>query len=56
MYLQSQDGNVYRSEDRIGGDELNGMRPHLERDVSWMREAVGKVSLSHSLESAADCK
>jgi hypothetical protein len=45
MYLQSQDGNVYRSEARAGGDELQGMRPFLRRDVTWMKEAVGQFPL-----------
>lgn len=43
MYLQSQDGNVHRSEARSGGDELAGMRKYLQRDVEWMAEAVGTL-------------
>ncbi|CAD6563911.1 MAG: hypothetical protein TREMPRED_002371 [Tremellales sp. Tagirdzhanova-0007] len=38
-YLQSQNGNVYRSE---GSDhpQLEVFQPFFERDVSWMREAT----------------
>jgi hypothetical protein len=43
LYLQSQDGNVYRASPRPeGGEELAGMRGWVERDVGWMREASGE--------------
>ncbi|KAL7422997.1 hypothetical protein Q5752_002295 [Cryptotrichosporon argae] len=41
-YLQSQDGNVFRSDPRpVGEDELAAFRPYLLRDIDWMVEAVG---------------
>lgn len=42
LYLQSQDGNIYRTDPREGGEQLKGMRRYIARDVQWMKEAVGE--------------
>ena len=42
LYLQSQDGNIYRSYERVGPDELRGLRKWVKRDVEWMRDATGE--------------
>jgi jumonji domain-containing protein 7 len=47
LYLQSQDGNIYRSEPRYdgwGGSELKVLQNYVERDVHWMSEALGESS------------
>lgn len=42
LYLQSQDGNIYRSEPGArGAPELAAFQPIVSRDVPWMREALG---------------
>ncbi|WVR06473.1 hypothetical protein IAU60_003504 [Kwoniella sp. DSM 27419] len=44
-YLQSQDGNIYRSVPRPNGPpELASFQDHIQRDVEWMREAVGDTA------------
>nr|XP_018262200.1 uncharacterized protein I303_05216 [Kwoniella dejecticola CBS 10117]OBR84358.1 hypothetical protein I303_05216 [Kwoniella dejecticola CBS 10117] len=41
-YLQSQDGNIYRSTPRpYGPPELQAFQEYIERDVSWMKDAIG---------------
>ncbi|WVF68961.1 hypothetical protein IAT40_003735 [Kwoniella sp. CBS 6097] len=41
-YLQSQDGNIYRSEPRPSGEsELRMFQKYIKRDVEWMKEATG---------------
>ncbi|KAK8858712.1 hypothetical protein IAR55_002941 [Kwoniella newhampshirensis] len=41
-YLQSQDGNIYRSEPHpSGSSELAMFQPYIERDIPWMKEAIG---------------
>ena len=45
LYLQSQDGNIYRTDPRMGGEELKGMRRYIQRDISWMVEATGRSNL-----------
>jgi hypothetical protein len=42
LYLQSQDGNIYRSYERDGPEELKGLRKWVKRDVEWMRDATGE--------------
>lgn len=42
LYLQSQDGNVYRSTPGARGpSELADFQTFIERDVTWMKEATG---------------
>jgi jumonji domain-containing protein 7 len=44
VYLQSQDGNIYRSEPRYEGwegPELKPLQAFVKRDVDWMHEALG---------------
>lgn len=42
LYLQSQDGNVYRSTlGARGPSELADFQPLIERDITWMKEATG---------------
>lgn len=53
IYLQSQDGNIYRSHPRPGGDELKGMRKYVKRDIDWMTEAVGQFGTRSSCVSWA---
>lgn len=41
-YLQSQDGNIYRSTPGARGPpELADFQPFIERDTVWMKEATG---------------
>ncbi|WWD18607.1 hypothetical protein CI109_103060 [Kwoniella shandongensis] len=41
-YLQSQDGNIYRSEPHPSGlPELDMFQSYIARDVQWMKEAIG---------------
>ncbi|KAK6908025.1 hypothetical protein I203_102026 [Kwoniella mangroviensis CBS 8507] len=41
-YLQSQDGNIYRSTPHPDGSpELEVFQDHIQRDVEWMKEATG---------------
>ncbi|OCF37197.1 hypothetical protein I316_01104 [Kwoniella heveanensis BCC8398] len=41
-YLQSQDGNIYRSEPRPSGEpELKMFQEYIRRDVEWIKEATG---------------
>ncbi|WWC88527.1 uncharacterized protein L201_003438 [Kwoniella dendrophila CBS 6074] len=41
-YLQSQDGNTYRSTPRpYGSPELEAFQNYIERDIQWMKEATG---------------
>lgn len=49
LYLQSQDGNVYRSYERDGAEELVGLRRWVKRDVEWMRDATGESSVSQTI-------
>ncbi|GFZ45061.1 hypothetical protein JCM24511_02787 [Saitozyma sp. JCM 24511] len=46
LYLQSQDGNVFRSEPRAPGEEpeLAMFQRHIQRDVAWMHEATGATA------------
>ena len=41
LYLQSQDGNLFRSSERAGGEELACFRQHLQRGIPWMQAAIG---------------
>lgn len=42
LYLQSQDGNIYRSTPGARGPpELAEMQEYIERDIAWMKEATG---------------
>lgn len=42
LYLQSQDGNIYRSTPgQRGPPELAAFQDHIARDVGWMKEATG---------------
>lgn len=42
LYLQSQDGNIYRSTPGVRGPpELAAFQDHIDRDVAWMKEATG---------------
>lgn len=42
LYLQSQDGNIYRSDPGArGSPELATFQSVVARDVSWMKEASG---------------
>lgn len=42
LYLQSQDGNIYRSEAGMRDEpELTSFQKVVQRDVPWMREAMG---------------
>jgi jumonji domain-containing protein 7 len=59
LYLQSQDGNIYRSEPGArGSPELATFQSVVARDVSWMKEASGgsifapDSVLTHAGESA----
>nr|XP_019045472.1 hypothetical protein I302_05862 [Kwoniella bestiolae CBS 10118]OCF24402.1 hypothetical protein I302_05862 [Kwoniella bestiolae CBS 10118] len=41
-YLQSQDGNIYRSTPRPDGEpELAAFQEYIQRDIGWMKEATG---------------
>lgn len=42
LYLQSQDGNIYRSTPGANGPpELAVFQRFIERDITWMKEATG---------------
>ena len=44
LYLQSQDGNVYRSEPGMRDEpELASFQSAFVPDIPWMREATGRV-------------
>lgn len=46
LYLQSQDGNIYRSQPGLRDEpELSSFQQVVERDVPWMRDAVGEYLL-----------
>jgi hypothetical protein len=43
LYLQSQDGNIYRSQPGMRDEpELATFQEVVERDVPWMRDAMGE--------------
>jgi len=43
VYLQSQNGNIYRSEpDDSMEPDLSAFRSVVKRDVDWMAEATGE--------------
>ena len=48
LYLQSQNGNVYRSTGP-GSPELAAFQDHFERDIPWMQEATGEGGTNHCL-------
>lgn len=42
LYLQSQDGNIYRATPGLRGPpELADFQPFIARDITWMEEATG---------------
>lgn len=47
LYLQSQDGNIYRSEPREAGvsPELSALQDFFPRDIGWIKEATGTSEL-----------
>jgi hypothetical protein len=49
VYLQSQDGNIYRYPPRPGSEpQLRNLQAYVESEVSWMEEALG-TSMSYLL-------
>jgi jumonji domain-containing protein 7 len=49
VYLQSQDGNIYRQPPRPGSlPQLEKMQELIESEVKWMEDALGKFFHSHS--------
>jgi len=47
VYLQSQDGNIYRTPPRPGSEpQLRKMQDLIEPEIEWMRDAVGRSILS----------
>ena len=48
LYLQSQNGNVYRSEvsvdDPTSEPDLKTFQSDIQRDFPWMQEATGKLT------------
>jgi jumonji domain-containing protein 7 len=49
VYLQSQDGNIYRSPPRPDSQpQLEKLQEFIEPEVKWMEEALG-TSLSAGL-------
>ncbi|WWC70906.1 uncharacterized protein I206_104858 [Kwoniella pini CBS 10737] len=41
-YLQSQDGNIYRSTPRpYGPPELDSFQKYIKKDIGWMKDATG---------------
>lgn len=47
LYLQSQDGNIYRSTPGPSDSDrpqLAAFQPYIEPDVPWMREATGSYA------------
>jgi hypothetical protein len=44
LYLQSQNGNIYRS-DTDGEPELAALQSYVQRDVDWMSEATGMSAI-----------
>lgn len=50
LYLQSQDGNIYRSEAGMRDEpELTSFQKVIQRDVPWMKEAMGTSFSRRSL-------
>lgn len=46
LYLQSQDGNIYRAQPGLREEpELASFQQVVERDVAWMRDAMGMSSM-----------
>ncbi|ORY25936.1 cupin-like domain-domain-containing protein [Naematelia encephala] len=51
VYLQSQDGNIYRSTASSSSEsndpmkpQLAALQPYIQRDISWMLDAVGSTA------------
>jgi jumonji domain-containing protein 7 len=54
VYLQSQDGNIYRSPPRPDSQpQLEKLQEFIEPEVRWMEEALG-TSLSARLAGETD--
>ena len=50
VYLQSQDGNIYRSPPRPDATpQLEKMQDLIEPEVRWMKEALGMSSFRSSI-------
>jgi len=50
VYLQSQDGNIYRSPPRPDSSpQLEKMQDLIEPEVRWMKEALGMSSFRSSI-------
>jgi hypothetical protein len=46
VYLQSQDGNIYRYPPRPDSEpELRKMQELIEPEVEWMKDALGTFAL-----------
>ncbi|EIW67694.1 hypothetical protein TREMEDRAFT_69678 [Tremella mesenterica DSM 1558] len=41
LYLQSQDGNLFRPSPNTDSDQLSPFRPYFLPDITWMEEAIG---------------
>ena len=47
VYLQSQDGNIYRSPPRPDSQpQLEKLQEFIEPEVKWMEEALGTSSFA----------
>jgi len=55
LYLQSQDGNIFRSEPGARGPpELASFQRVVARDIPWMQEATGEYEHEHGHGHDAD--
>lgn len=56
LYLQSQDGNIYRSQPGMSDEpELASFQQVVERDVPWMRDAMGGSRIAGACSAAKCC-
>lgn len=51
VYLQSQDGNIFRSEEGTRASELSAFGNVIARDVAWMKEATGESGTPSAADS-----
>ena len=55
VYLQSQDGNIYRSPPRPDSQpQLGKLQEFIEPEVKWMEEALGQPLLARSCDVETD--